>query len=62
MFISIENLDDARAHGIVGEAILAGTDNALSVEVNYLKLKKLLPNIQFMNRVVESNQQKSAVA
>jgi CRP-like cAMP-binding protein len=62
MFISIESLDDARTHGIVGEAILAGTGNALSVEVNYLKLKKLLPNIQFMNRVVESNQQKSAVA
>ena len=39
MFITIEHLDDARAHGIVGEAILAGTDNSLSVEVNYLKIK-----------------------
>jgi hypothetical protein len=64
MFITIDNLDDARDHGIIGEAIIAGDGNgqSLSVEVNYLKLKKLLPNIQFMNRVLESNQQKSSMA
>ena len=60
-FITIEHLDDARQHGIVGEAII-GNDNALSVEVHYLKMKKLLPNIKFMNRVLDSNQQKSSVA
>lgn len=61
MFISVDHLDEARDHGIVGDAIV-GDQNALSVEVNYLKLKKLLPNIQFMNRVLLSNQQKSGVA
>ena len=61
MFIGIEHLDEAREHGIVGEAIV-GDGNALSLEVNYLKLKKLLPNIQFMNRVLLSNKQKSGVA
>jgi hypothetical protein len=62
MFITVEHLDDARIHGIIGEAIISADGNSLSVEVNYLKLKKLLPNIQFMNRVVESNKQKSTMA
>lgn len=61
MFIGIEHLEEARDQGIVGETIV-GDGNALSVEVNYLKLKKLLPNIQFMNRILYSNQQKSGVA
>lgn len=61
MFIGIESLEDAREHGIVGEAIV-GKDNELSVEVNYIRLKKLLPNIKFMNRVLASNQAKSSVA
>ena len=59
--ITIEKLEEAREHTIVGEVIV-GDGNALSVEVNYMRLKKLLPNIQFMNRVLESNQQKSGVA
>lgn len=59
--VTIESLDEARDHGLVGEVIV-GDDNILSVEVNHIKLKKLLPNIQFMNRVLDSNQQKSAVA
>jgi CRP/FNR family transcriptional regulator, cyclic AMP receptor protein len=62
MFIGIESLEDARDHGIVGEAIIAADGKSLSVEVNYLKVKKLLPNIQFMNRVIDSNQQKSSMA
>lgn len=62
MYITVEHLEDAKMHGIVGEAIIAADGKSLSVEVNYLKLKKLLPNIQFMNRVLDSNQQKSAVA
>lgn len=59
--ITIDRLDEAREHGIVGEVII-GDGNQLSVEVHYVKLKKLLPNIQFMNRVLESNKQKSGVA
>ena len=62
MFISIEHLEDAREHGIVGEAIIAGDGKSLSIETNFLKLKKSLPNIQFMNRVLESNQDKSSMA
>ncbi len=62
MFISIDHLDDARVHGIVGEAIVGTDASSLSIEVNYLKLKKLLPNIQFINRILESNQQKSTMA
>ena len=59
--ITIDALEDARLHGIVGEVIV-GDANVLSVEVNYAKIKKLLPNIRFMNRVLESNKAKSAVA
>ena len=59
--ITIDKLDEAREHGIVGEVIV-GENNELSVEVNYVKLKKLLPNIQFMNRVLASNKQKSGFA
>ena len=61
MNITLDHIEEAREHGIVGEAIV-GDANALSLEVNHLKLKKLLPNIQFMNRVLLSNQQKSGVA
>ena len=61
MFIGLENLEEAREHGIVGEAIV-GKNNEISLEVSYLKLKKLLPNIKFMNRVLASNQAKSSVA
>lgn len=60
--IGVEHLADAREHGIVGEAIIAADGNGLSIEVNYMKLKKLLPHIQFMNRVIYSNQDKSTVA
>lgn len=59
--ITIDKLEEAREHGIVGEVIV-GESNNLSVEVNYVKLKKLLPNIQFMNKVLASNKQKSGVA
>lgn len=59
--ITIESLDDARLHGMVGEVIV-GDDNGLSIEVNFTKMQKLLPNIQFMNRVLKSNQDKSSMA
>lgn len=62
MFITVEHLEDAKLNGIVGDTIIAADGKTLSVEANYLKLKKLLPQIQFMNRVKDSNKQKSGVA
>jgi CRP/FNR family cyclic AMP-dependent transcriptional regulator len=59
--ITLESLDDAREHGIVGEVIV-GDGNELSVEVNYVKLQKLLPTIVFMNKILESNREKSTMA
>lgn len=59
--ITADSLDDARDHSIVGEVIV-GDANELLIEVNYAKLKKLLPNIRFTNRVLQSNQEKSALA
>ena len=61
MHIGLDSLEEARIHGMVGEVIV-GEGNALSVETNYVKLRKLLPNIQFMNKILESNKAKSAVA
>ncbi len=61
-FITLDNLEDARKHGIVGDVIV-GTDGiSMSVEVNQVKLVKQLPNIQFMNRIQVSNQAKSSMA
>ena len=60
-FITLDNLFEARQHGIVGETIV-GENNEISVEVNYLKISKLLPNIRFMNRVLLSNKDKSTMA
>ncbi len=62
MHIGLEHLDEAREHGIVGEAIIGADSTSLSIETHYLKLRKLLPNIQFMNKVAESNQAKSSMA
>jgi CRP/FNR family cyclic AMP-dependent transcriptional regulator len=59
--ITVETLDEARLHGIVGDVIV-NDDNSLAVEVNFTKMQKLLPNIKFMNRVLKSNQDKSSMA
>ncbi|MBD65623.1 MAG: hypothetical protein CME62_10485 [Halobacteriovoraceae bacterium] len=56
--ITIESLHEARAHGIVGEALI-GDDEQISLQVDFVKLKKLLPNIQFMNRIQASNEEKA---
>lgn len=61
MGIGTEHLDDARLHGLVGEVIV-GEGNALSLEVNFLKLQKQLPMIQFINKIQDSNREKSSVA
>jgi CRP/FNR family cyclic AMP-dependent transcriptional regulator len=58
-FIGVEHLEEARFHGIVGDTIL-GDNNELAVEVNFMKLNRMLPSIKFMNRVLESNSQKSS--
>lgn len=52
----VETLGEAREHGIVGEVIV--DNNILSLEVNYHKMAKLLPNIKFLNRIAEANRQK----
>lgn len=59
--ITVEHLADAREHGIVAEVIV-DDGNKLSIEVNYMKLQKLLPTIQFMNKVTGSNREKSSMA
>lgn len=57
-FIGVDNLVEARDHGIVGDTIITENES-LSVEVNYLKLKRQLPNIKLMNRILESNESKA---
>lgn len=60
--IRVDHLEEARPYGIVGEAIIPKDGNGLSMEVNYLMLNKLLPHIQFINRVSACNQEKSSMA
>lgn len=55
--VGVEQLAQPRNHGIVGEVIV-GDGNEMTVEVNFHKLKKTLPSIQFMNRVAQSNESK----
>lgn len=59
--ITVELLDEARLQGFVGE-VLVGEGNLLSVEVNFLRMKKQLPIVQFMNKIGGSNKEKSSVA
>lgn len=59
--ITVEHLEEARTNQLVGDVIV-GEGNVMQVEVNYLKLQKMLPIIQFMNKVVDSNREKSSVA
>lgn len=58
--VTLDSLEDARDNGLVGEVIV-GEDNELLLEVFHLKLQKLLPNILFMNKVIDSNREKSAL-
>jgi CRP/FNR family cyclic AMP-dependent transcriptional regulator len=55
--IIVEHLDDAREQGIVGEVIV-GANNDLSVEVDAVKLEKLLPTIKFLNAIKDLNDKK----
>tara|TARA_Y100000780_G_scaffold226709_1_gene241312 strand:+ start:135091 stop:136146 length:1056 start_codon:yes stop_codon:yes gene_type:complete len=56
--VNLDHLQDARNYGIVGE-VMVQDGGKLSLEVNFHKLKKQLPNIQFMNRINDANEQKS---
>lgn len=58
--VTLESLDDARENGLVGDVIV-GDQNELLLEVYILKLKKLLPTIKFMNSILSSNREKSAL-
>ena len=60
MAIDLDSLNEAREHAIVGEVIV-GENNELSLEVSYMKLKKLLPTIRFMNMITQSNRDKSVL-
>ncbi len=52
-----KDLDDAVAAGLTGE-ILIGSDSALSVIVQYQKLKKVFPAIRLMNAIENINNTK----
>jgi CRP-like cAMP-binding protein len=56
-FITIDSLEAAIDHGIVGEVIVDDTDGML-IEVFYPKLKKQLPHIQFKNMIGKVNRSK----
>ena len=58
MHIGVEALNEAKEYGIVGDVVIMD-DESLSVQVNYLKLKRQLPNIKLMNRIKDSNDQKA---
>lgn len=55
--ITVDNLAEAKEQKITGEVMVDDGD-AMAVEVNYPRLKKILPNVKFMNRVAQANEQK----
>lgn len=59
--ISIDDLDIAKEHGLVGEVIV-GESNQMEVEVFYERLQKNLPAMKFMDKILESNKEKSSMA
>jgi CRP-like cAMP-binding protein len=59
--IDVQHLDEAKQQGIVTDAML-GAENALMINVDYVKLNKLLPNIQIRNRIITCNEEKSTYA
>lgn len=52
--ITVGDLADARDFGFVGE-VMVGEGNHLSVEVNFNKLQKSLPHLQFQSALSELN-------
>lgn len=56
--IDVTHLGEAKEQGIVGDAML-GEGNGVTIQVDYVKLNKLLPNIQFRNRIIACNEEKS---
>lgn len=57
-YITMDHLDDARTHGIVGE-VMVGEGEQNLLEVSFLKLQKAIPNLRFLERVNKSNRDKS---
>ncbi len=56
--ITVDTLAPAKEQSLVGEVIV-GAGKELSVETDFQRLNKVLPNIQFKNRIAEANQQKT---
>lgn len=56
--IDVQHLEEAREQGIVGDPML-GEGNGVTIQVDYVKLNKLLPNIQLRNRIIACNEEKS---
>ena len=59
--MEVHHLDEAKEQGIVTDAMLGG-ESSLTVQVDYVKLNKLLPNIQLRNRIIACNEEKSNYA
>ncbi len=55
--VTLESLDDAREHSLVGDVILDG--GGMFIEVFYLKLKRQLPHIKFVHLIQKLNESKS---
>jgi CRP-like cAMP-binding protein len=58
--MGVENLEDARIQGLIGE-VLIGDNNALSVELNYVKFVKIMPTIKFINALKNMNEEKAGL-
>lgn len=55
--VTVDTLAEAREQSLVGEVIV-GAGKELSVETDFQRLNKVLPNIKFKNRIAEANQNK----
>jgi len=57
MNITTDDLQQAYHYGLATEAVLDRNNNIM-ISTNYLKLNRLLPSIQFINRINQSNIEK----
>ena len=56
--ITNDDLDDAITAGLCGE-VMVGTNNIMSVDVNFAKIKQVLPAVKFMNAINKLNESKA---
>lgn len=55
--ITVDTLAHAKEKSLIGEVIV-GEGEELSVETDFQRLNKVLPNIQFKNRIAQANKEK----